>query len=125
MADAPQVLAGPRSYRAAHPIRSCRGGSLARPRLWRYRMSASSTDARRERRTSPQRDLCIPSQPGPQMSTSPGTSSTVGRGGEISIGRQLRDWKTLLSFGVSAAIVIFFVLTTRLDLAEIWANVLA
>ena len=42
---------------------------------------------------------------------------------QISLGRRLRDWKTLAGFGVSAAIVVFFVLTVHLDLRAVWANI--
>lgn len=45
--------------------------------------------------------------------------------GEISLGQRVRDWKTIAGFGVSAAIIAFFVLTARLDPAAIWANVRA
>jgi uncharacterized protein (TIRG00374 family) len=48
---------------------------------------------------------------------------TAGEAGGVSLGRRLRDWKTLLGFGISAAIIVFFILTAHLDLATIWANV--
>jgi uncharacterized protein (TIRG00374 family) len=35
----------------------------------------------------------------------------------------MRDWKTPLGFAVSAAIVVFFVVTARLDLGAIWAHI--
>src|SRR5690349_18117086 len=43
--------------------------------------------------------------------------------GEIALGARLRNWKTLLGFGLSAAIVLFFVLTAHLDPATIWAKI--
>jgi len=43
--------------------------------------------------------------------------------GGVSLGRRLRDWKTLLGFGISAGIIVFFILTAHLDLAAIWTNV--
>lgn len=47
----------------------------------------------------------------------------AGEAGVVSLGRRLRDWKTLLGFGISAAIIVFFILTAHLDLATVWANV--
>jgi uncharacterized protein (TIRG00374 family) len=45
------------------------------------------------------------------------------QGGGISLGQRLRDWKTLVGFGVSAAIVVFFALTAHLDLGAVWINI--
>jgi uncharacterized protein (TIRG00374 family) len=45
------------------------------------------------------------------------------RGEDISLGQRLRDWKTLVGFGISAVIVVFFVLTAHLDLATVWVKV--
>jgi uncharacterized membrane protein YbhN (UPF0104 family) len=42
---------------------------------------------------------------------------------DLALGARLRDWKTLAGFGLSAAIVLFFILTAHLDLATIWANI--
>src|SRR5438128_575943 len=44
-------------------------------------------------------------------------------GDGMALGRRLRDWKTLAGFAISAAIVVFFVLTAHLNLATIWATV--
>lgn len=41
----------------------------------------------------------------------------------MALGARLRDPRTLAGFGVSAAIVLFFVLTAHLDPAAIWAKV--
>ena len=43
--------------------------------------------------------------------------------GEVSLGRRLRDWKTLAGFALSGAIIVFFVVTAHLDPAAIWANI--
>src|SRR5580765_1577318 len=51
--------------------------------------------------------------------------ATTPPGGDVSIGRRLLDWKTLAGFGLSAAIVVFFVVTTHLDVGSIWANMQA
>lgn len=42
---------------------------------------------------------------------------------DFRIGRKLRGWKTLAGFGISAAIILFFVLTLRIDLNAIWAAI--
>lgn len=57
--------------------------------------------------------------------TRPLPASPVLAGGEISLGARLRDWKTLAGFGLSAAIILFFILKAHLDPATIWANIQA
>ncbi len=55
----------------------------------------------------------------------PALPGAAPRTGDVQIGRRLRDWKTLLGFGISAAIILLFILTTHLDLGSNWANVQA
>ncbi len=52
-----------------------------------------------------------------------------GAGGEIELPRislkeRLLDFKTLAGFGISLAIIIFFILTVKIDLGIIWQNIL-
>src|SRR2546423_14553246 len=81
-------------------------------------ISSSTSSARRVRRvvgaveTRPQRPLSRPVR-----------AVAWPQGEEVSLGQRLRDWKTLVGFGISAAIVVFFVLTAHLDLGVIWANI--
>jgi uncharacterized membrane protein YbhN (UPF0104 family) len=76
-------------------------------------MSVFSTSARRA------------AHPGPVTGAEIGIPLTrpAPAGTEISLGRRLRDWKTLAGFALSAAIILVFVLTAHLDLGQIWATV--
>lgn len=55
--------------------------------------------------------------------TQPVPAPVLQQSEEISLGQRLRDWKTLAGFGISAAMVVFFVLTAHLDVATVWAKV--
>jgi uncharacterized protein (TIRG00374 family) len=44
-------------------------------------------------------------------------------GGDVSLWARLRDWKTLLGFGISAAIVLLFIFSAHLNLAQVWDNI--
>src|SRR5689334_15068459 len=55
--------------------------------------------------------------------TAPAARMEAPQGEGISLGKRLRDWKTLAGFAASAAIVIFFVMSAHLDLGAVWDNV--
>jgi uncharacterized membrane protein YbhN (UPF0104 family) len=78
-------------------------------------MNVFSMDARRAHPTGPAAEVIPPIQ-------SP-LAGPAAPGGDLALGRRLRDWKTLAGFGLSAAIIVLFVLTAHLDPAKIWAIV--
>lgn len=66
------------------------------------------------------------SKPKPIAVTHPNDQSTSAgtpQAADIKLGKRIRNWKTLVGFGISAAIILFFVLSTHLDLAAIWTHI--
>jgi len=43
--------------------------------------------------------------------------------GDVSLLGRLRDWKTLLGFGISAAIIALFIFSAHLNPAQVWDNI--
>ena len=52
-----------------------------------------------------------------------GSTDTATPAQSISLARRLRDWKTILSFAVSAGIVFYFVLAAHLDVGQVWKRI--
>lgn len=83
-------------------------------------MIISSTGARRGRYT---RRLGLAQAPDSHLLSAPVAAVPSPQAVEISVGQRLKDWKTLAGFGISAAIIIFFIMTTRLDVGLVWTNI--
>src|SRR5438874_802496 len=88
------------------------------PRQTRLDMAISSTGARQEHPVS----RAAGAATGPALARS-NPALAAPQSAEISLGARLRDWKTLAGFGLSAAIIVVFVLTAHVDPAAIWATV--
>src|SRR5438128_1896718 len=85
-------------------------------------MALSLTSIRRKRTKFPVEGSLSQSLPF-QAATSLSAIAIPRQPEEVSLGRRLWDWKTVAGFGLSAAIIVFFVLTAHLDLGAIWANI--
>src|SRR3978361_1773465 len=81
-------------------------------------MIATRTKSQRDRRV-----VRIVSTDAQRTISRPAEVQQASQNVEISLGQRMRDWKTLAGFGISAAIIVFFILSAHLDPAMIWANV--